>query len=133
MAQIVSISTKELKRQAGLAFEGKVLKVMLCNLTTEGYTAESTVVNWQSVELSGNGYSRFSSVIQTGAYDSISGSYVIPSINAEFSATGMYSYNRIVIYIDGEAYVHSIVQEDPLVILSTGQIQTYSISLRQDD
>lgn len=133
MAQTVSISTKELKRQAGLAFEGKVLKVMLCNLTTEGYTAESTVVNWQSVELSGNGYSRFSSVIQTGAYDSISGSYVIPSINAEFSATGMYSYNRIVIYIDGEAYVHSIVQEDPLVILSTGQIQTYSISLRQDD
>lgn len=133
MAQTTTISTKELKRQAGLIFEGKTLKVMLCNLGTEGYTVESTVANWQSVEVSGNGYARVTSVIQTGSYDSVSGSYVIPVINAEFSATGIFSYNRVVLYIDGETYVHSIVQEDPPIILSTGQVQTYSITLRQDD
>lgn len=133
MAQTTTISTKELKRQAGLAFEGKTLKVMLCNLTTTPYTAESTVAEWQSVELSGNGYARFSAVIQTGAYNSIEGAYLIPEINAEFSANTAYSYNRVVIYIDGETYVHSIVEEDPNIILSSGQVQTYSIRLRQDD
>lgn len=133
MAQTVTISTKELKRQAGLVFEGKTIKVMLCNVTTTTYTAESTVANWQSIELSGNGYVRFSQVIATGAYSTSTGSYLIPNIEAAFTATNAYSYNRIVIYIDGETYVHSVVEEDPVIILSSGQTQTYLITLSQDD
>lgn len=133
MAQTTVISANELKRQAGLVFEGKTLKVMLCNVSTTPYNAESTVTDWQSVELSGSGYARFSSVIPVGSYDSTAGAYLIPDINAAFSATTAYSYNTVVIYIDGETYVHSIVTEDPIIILSPGQTQTYSISLRQDD
>lgn len=133
MAQTTTISTKELKRQAGLVFEGKTLKVMLCNLTTTPYTAESTVTDWQSTEVSGNGYTRFSEVIPTGEYNSTEGAYLLPEIDAEFSATAAYSYNRVVLYIEGETFVHSVIEEDPAIILSSGQTQTYSIRLRQDD
>jgi hypothetical protein len=134
MATTTTISQKELKRQAGLVFEGKTLKVMLCSVGATGYTAENTVANWQSVEKSGNGYVRYSTTIATGAYDATTGTYKLPDIDAAFTATGAgYSYDRIVLYIDGETYIHSLIAEDPNITLSAGQTQTYRLSLRQDD
>lgn len=134
MAITTTISQKELARQAGLCFEGKTLKVMLCAVGTSGYTAESTVANWQSVEKSGNGYVRYSTTIGTGAYDATSGTYKLPDIDAAFTATGVgYTYDRVILYIDGETYIHSMIVEDPNIVLSAGQTQTYRISLRQDD
>jgi hypothetical protein len=133
MAQTTILSSKELKRQAGLVFEGKTLKVMLCALVLEGYTEESTVANWQSIELSGNGYARYSEVIPTGAYDTQIGAYIIPDIAASFIATSAYSFNRVVLYIDGETYIHSIIQETTGSNILAGQTQTYLIKLRQDD
>lgn len=134
MAITTTISQKELQRQAGLCFEGETLKVMLCSVGTSGYTAESTVANWQSVEKSGNGYVRYSTTVGTGAYDGTSGTYKLPDIDAAFTATGAgYSYDRVILYIDGETYIHSMIVEDPNVVLSAGQTQTYRLSIRQDD
>lgn len=135
MAQTLSISTKELQRVAALAYEGETLKVMLCNVGATNYTAESTVANWQSVEVPAtNGYVRFSTSIGTGSYDNNSGSYVMPDIDAAFTASGVgYSYDRVVIYVDGATYPHSVITESPNIALVAGQTQTYRISLRQDD
>jgi hypothetical protein len=134
MALTTTISQKELKRVAGLAYEGETLKVMLCSVGASGYTAESTVANWQSVEKSGNGYIRYSSVIATGAYDATDARYEIPAIDAAFTATGAgYTYDRIICYIDGETYIHSLIVEDPNIALASGQTQTYRIALVCDD
>ena len=114
MAITTTISTKELERQAALAFEGETLKVMLCQIGVTGYTAESTVANWQSVEVSGNGYVRYSEVIGTGTYSAVTGTYNLPVIDAAFTATGIgYTYDRVVLYIDGATYPHSVLAEDP--------------------
>jgi hypothetical protein len=92
------------------------------------------VANWQSVEKSGNGYVRYSTTIGTGAYDTTTGTYKLPDIDAAFTATGAgYSYDRIVLYVDGETYIHSLIAEDPNITLSAGQTQTYRLSLRCDD
>lgn len=134
MTATTSISQKELKRQAALVYEGETLKVMLCAVGSSGYTAESTVANWQSVELSGNGYSRYSTTIGTGSYDTGTASYKLPDINAAFTASGVgFTYDRVILYIDGETYIHSLITESPAIVLSPGQTQTYQISLRQDD
>jgi hypothetical protein len=134
MAISTLISQKELERVAALAYEGETLKVMLCNVGATSYTAESTVANWQSVELSGNGYARFSQLVTVGSYDATDARYEIPAIDAAFSATSAgYSYDRIVIYIDGSTYVHSVISEDPNIALSAGQTQTYRIQLCTDD
>jgi hypothetical protein len=134
MAITVSISQKELARVANLAYEGETLKVMLCSVGVSGFTAESTVANWQSVEQSGNGYVRFSQVIATGAYDATDARYEIPNIDAAFAATGAgYTYDRIVVYIDGATYIHSLIVEDPNIALAAGQTQTYRIQLVTDD
>jgi hypothetical protein len=134
MALTTTISQKELARVAGLAYEGETLKVMLCSVGVTGYTAESTVANWQSVEQSGNGYVRYSTVIPTGAYDAGDGRYEIPAIDAAFTATGAgYSYDRIICYIDGATYIHSLIVEDPNITLAAGQTQTYRIQLVTDD
>jgi hypothetical protein len=134
MALTTSISQKELARVANLAYEGETLKVMLCSVGATGYTAESTVANWQSVEKSGNGYVRYSTVIATGAYNATSGSYKIPDIDAAFTASGAgYTYDRIVCYIDGATYIHSLITEDPNIALAAGQTQTYRITLTTDD
>jgi hypothetical protein len=134
MAISTLISQKELERVAALAYEGETLKVMLCNVGATGYTAESTVANWQSVELSGNGYARFSQLIATGSYDATDSRYEVPAIDAAFTATGAgYSYDRIVVYVDGTTYVHSVISENPNIVLSAGQTQTYRIQLCTDD
>lgn len=134
MAQTTTISQRELKRQAGLCFEGKTLKVMLCTAGTSGYTTESTVANWQSVEKSGNGYVRGSAVIGTGAYSAQTGSYDMPDIDIEFTATGGgYQYDTVVLYLDGETYIHSLITESPNIAMANGQKQTYRLSLRQDN
>jgi hypothetical protein len=134
MALTTTISQKELARVANLAYEGETLKVMLCSVGATGYTAESTVANWQSVEQSGNGYVRFSSVIATGSYDATDARYEIPALDAAFTATGAgYTYDRIVVYIDGATYIHSLIVEDPNIALAAGQTQTYRIQLVTDD
>lgn len=133
MAQTTTVSTKELKRQAALAFEGKTAKVMLCNMTSTEYTAESTVTDWETIEVVGNGYVRFSAVIGTGSYSSTLNCYALPELAASFTATAPYSYNRLVIFLNGELYPHSVLAEDPNILISAGQIQTYVIQFRQDD
>lgn len=128
MAETVTLSVKETERIAALCYEGETLKVMLCSVGLTGYTASSTVANWQSVEKSGNGYARFSAVIGTGTYDTGDGRYELPTISAEFTATGAgYDYDRVVAYIDGATYPYLIVAEDPNIVLSAGQSQTYAI------
>lgn len=133
MAISTTISTKELQRVAVAAYEGATLKVMLCSVGTTGYTAESTVANWQSVEASGNGYVRYSEVIGAGSYNSTNGRYELPSIDAEFNATGTFSYDRVVLYIQGATYPHSVIEESPNIVLSAGQTQTYRLNLNTDD
>jgi hypothetical protein len=134
MAITVTISQRELARVANLAYEGETIKVMLASVGASGFTAESTVTNWQSVEKSGNGYVRFSQVIATGAYDATDARYEIPAIDAAFTATGAgYTYDRIVIYVDGSTYIHSLIVEDPNIALAAGQTQTYRINLSTDD
>jgi hypothetical protein len=134
MALTTTISQKELERVAALAYEGETLKVMLCSVGVSGFTAESTVANWQSVEQSGNGYVRFSTTIATGSYDATDARYEMPSIDAAFTASGAgYSYDRIVIYIDGATYIHSLIVENPNITLAAGQTQTYRIQLTTDD
>ena len=134
MAITVTFSQRELKRLAGLGYEGKTLKVMLCEVGTSGFTAESTVANWQSVEIVGNGYSRFTATIGTGTYSETTASYNMPTVDASFTATGSgYSYDRIIAYINGETYIHSEIVEDPNITLAPGQTQTYRIELVVDD
>ncbi len=134
MALTTTISRKELERVAALAYEGETLKVMLCSVGTSGFTAESTVAQWQTREQSGNGYVRFSTTIAAGAYDATDGRYEIPAIDAGFTATGAgYTYDRIAIYVDGATYLHSLIVEDPNIALAPGQTQTYRIQLVTDD
>jgi len=134
MALTVSLSVKELERVAALAYEGETLKVMLCNVASTGYTSSSTVANWQSAEVSGNGYVRASGVIAAGSYNGTTARYELPVFDAEFTATSAgYTYDRIVVYIDGATYPHSVITEDPNVVLSAGQTQTYRITLNTDD
>lgn len=134
MATTATISQRELKRLAGLGYEGKTLKVMLCEVGSSGFTAESTVADWQSVEIVGNGYVRYSAVITTGTYSEVTASYNMPYVDAAFTATDDgYSYDRIISYINGETYIHSEIVEDPNITLAAGQTQTYRVELAVDD
>jgi hypothetical protein len=135
MAVSTVISQKELERVAALAYEGETLKVMLCQIGTSGFTPQSTVVNWQTVELaSANGYVRYSEVVGTGSYNATSGRYELPTIDAEFTASGAgLTFDTIVVYVDGATYPHSVITETPNIALQAGQVQTYRINLITDD
>ena len=134
MAITTTVSSKELQRVAVESYEGRVLKVMLCSPGTAAFNAESTVADWHTVEISGNGYIRYSTQIGAGSYSSSAGRYNLPLITAAFNASGVgYSYDRVILYIDGQTYLHSMMTESPNIVLLPGQTQTYKITLAQDD
>ena len=136
MALTTAISKRELKRVAAASYEGRTLKSMLCNVGVSGYTEESTVANWQSVELTDPDYTRFSTTIATGSYSGTEARYQMPTINAVFSASSAGDglvYDRVVSYINGETYVHSVITEDPNIALAPGQTQTYQLDLATND
>jgi hypothetical protein len=109
MAVTLSLSPKELERIAAAAYEGKRVRVFLASLTNEGYDASSTVANWETIRLSGNGYADYREVIAIGSYDTTDLRYEIGGaitangfIDAEFAASSGgvgYSYNRAVVVI----------------------------------
>jgi hypothetical protein len=128
------LSPRELERIAALSYEGKTIVVMLCTVDDTAYTAENTVAEWQETEKSGNGYVRYTEEIGTGVYDEFDGRYELPDVDAVFTATGGgYLYDRVVLYIEGETYVHSVLTEEPNMALAGGQFQTYRLSLFCDD
>jgi hypothetical protein len=134
MALTTTISTKELERVAAAAYEGETLKVMLCQVALTGFTAESTVAQWQTTEISGNGYLRYSEEIGVGEFSIAEGRYNLPVIDADFTASDLgFSYDHVVLYIDGTNSVHSVITEDPNIVLLSGQTQTYRLSLNTDD
>jgi hypothetical protein len=134
MAITVDLSPEELARVAGVAYEGETLKVMLCVSGISGYTSENTVTEWQSLEIAGNGYARYSEVIGTGSYNTTTGRYELPQIDAVFTADGgVISYDKVVLYIDGATYPYSVLTEDPNVVLVDGQTQTYRLNLNTND
>jgi hypothetical protein len=150
MALTSVIATPELARIADLCYEGYRARVSLANLASQGYTSSSTVANWDSIKISGNGYADFTDIIETGAYDSTDQRYEMGGvaganqyIDAVFEATGLgYSYNNVYVvlgkpdgvggYID-ELYLHSLLTESPSITLAPGSTITYRIQFAVDD
>lgn len=134
MALTIVNSTKEQARVAAAAYEGQGIRVALCNVGATGFTAESTVANWLSVEVSGNGYVRYALTLGTGTYDSTDARYELPFFDATFTATGAgFSFDRVVVYINGATFPYLVGTEAPNIVLAAGQTKTYRFQLVVDD
>lgn len=133
MAITTTISSKELQRQAGLAFEGKSFKLFLAN-NTAALTAESLASEWLAAELSGSGYAAITGTIAAGEYKVAEARFEMPAITGVFQADGgTLTFNSVCLYLTGEQYLHSVTVESPTVILSSGQTKAYTLTLAQDD
>lgn len=109
MAVTLSLSPKEFERVAIEAYQGKRARVFLANMTTQGYDTSTTVADWETIRISGNGYDDYKEIIAVGTYDQTDlrfemGGIVTANgfIDAEFSASSAgvgYTYNRAVIVI----------------------------------
>lgn len=133
MALTLTISQKELQRQASLALEGKAYTVFLANNTTS-LTSESTFSSWNSAKATGTGYADVTGTLGTGSYNGSTGRWELPTITATFTCTsGSIIYNTVCLRIATESYLHSINVESPSVTLAAGQSKTYTITLAVDN
>jgi hypothetical protein len=136
MAITTTISQAELARLAAAAYEGLSYRICLALNGGSGKTANSTVAQWDTVELSGNGYARFEGTIGTGSWDSTDLRYEMPVIDAEFQASGgTLAYDTVYTVIDNGVTetLHSIIVEAPSVTLVDGASIIYRITLATDD
>lgn len=133
-----TISTAEMQRIAAAAYEGKVLFAALCYVgTNTAATVESTVTTWQTYELSGNGYTRYSVTIPTGSYSSTDSLYEIGSAGADTylsatytaSSAGSLTFDRVILWISGQTYLTSLITESETVVIAPGQSQTIKLQL----
>jgi hypothetical protein len=125
------VSSKELERQALMSFEGRDLTVMLCN-NSALLTENSTLANWLTQEISGNGYARHVHTLTNGAFIASQGYYQFQSFIAEFTCTGPSSlvYSNVILFLDGEAYPYAVATEVPTTTLVPGKSKSYSMSIR---
>lgn len=135
MALTLTITPKELERQAALAFEGEAYEVFLAYDPNGTYSAASTTANWKTKELAtANGYAAVTGTIAAGSYNSSLGRYDLPLITAQFTASGAgYVFDTIVVVVGGATYPHSITKISPEQGLFAGQSRSYQIRLIQDD
>jgi len=88
MALATVTSRRELARIAGLAYEGRRLRVSLAFMAAEGYTAESDRTLWDGIKVTGGGYADYTATLATGSYDSVTDNrYELPVVNALFAAS----------------------------------------------
>ncbi len=150
MALTITLSPKEMERIAGLAYEGNRIRVSLANLAAQGFTESSSVANWDSIKISGNGYADFTDVIEVGAYDATDTRYEMGGavgantfVEAVFTATGSgFTYNRVYVVIgvpDGlggyteTGFLHSLFAEAPAITLAPGSSVKYRVQLAVDN
>jgi hypothetical protein len=132
MASVLTITPKELERQAVAVFEGKTYKIFLA--VRGALTVSSTAAEWEAAELSGNGYAAVTGTIGTGSYNAGNTRYELPNITAQFSASGAgYTYDTMCFKLGSETYLHSINVETPSITLAAGQSKSYVLQLAQDD
>jgi hypothetical protein len=146
MALTATLSTYELARVAAACYEGKRVRVSLANVGSTGFTAESTVTDWDSVKVSGSGYADFTDVVEAGAYDATDTRYEMGGtggantyVYATFTPSGgSITYDTVYVVLatdDGlggwteETRVHSILVESPAVTLAPSVPVTYRIQL----
>lgn len=136
MAITTTISQAELARLAAAAYEGLPYRICLALNGASGLTANSTVAQWDGVELSGNGYTRVEGFIGVGSWDAVDLRFELPQINAEFQASGgTLTYDTVYTVIDDgyEETLHSVIVEAPSVSLVDGASIIYRITLATDD
>lgn len=134
MAITATLSQKEMQRVAALAYESKAIRVSLAYDPGNTISSEALVTAWDAAKISGNGYADFTGTIAVGAYDVADQRYEMPQIDATFTATGAgYTYNKVYVVIGTELYVHSVVTENPAIVMAAGQTQTYRIILATDN
>ncbi len=150
MALTITLSPKEMERVAAAAYEGKRVRVSLANQTSTSYTENSLVSEWDSIKVSGNGYSDFTAIVATGAYDATDTRYEMGStagantfIEALFAGTGSgFTFNRVYVVIGTSngvggyteaTYLHSLFTEVPSVTIPAGTTIKYRVQLAVDN
>lgn len=135
MALTITITPKELERQAALAFEGKTFKVFLASDPNATLDETSTLAQWEALELpEEKGYAPITGTIGVGAYSAANAQYEIPAIEASFTGldTG-FTHDVVILSIDGAAYPHSVMRQSDAVLLQASQSIGYKFRLIQDD
>lgn len=122
MALSNSISPSELQRQFDLAYGDKIAHVMLCLAGSTGYTSATAISDWESVEVDATGYSRQSVVLGAEGLNAEESTYSSVGHGVTFGATiDGYSYDSIVVFIDGEDYPCFVSFLDEESIVYPGQ------------
>lgn len=134
MAVTAVLSPKEMERVAGLAYEGQTIRVSLAYDPGNQLTSTSTVTECDALKITTGGYADFTDTIATGSFNATLGRYEMPYLDAVFTATGSgYTYNTMYVVIGSEVWLHSILVENPSVIMVAGQTQTYRVVFVTDD
>jgi hypothetical protein len=124
---MATVSLKELERGWNACFQGRTLTGALVNSTPAGGTP--TVADYLQGEVSAAGYARQSGQLLTSSFSATAQAQVSPSILFTFGNLGVtsYSFSTLVLFLDGEDYPYSVVEENPSIAIAPGQIQTYTI------
>ena len=133
MGLLGATAREGLRRIAEDAYSGKTYVTILCNTNGDtSYTAESSISDWETIEISGNGYSRSNYLLQdVGSPSLTDGTCLAAEISADFSATGgSYTYDSLVVFEQSALYPVSVSTISPANSLGDGESVSYRIDIK---
>jgi hypothetical protein len=117
------------------AYEGKAARLCLANTTAGSPGLNSTIAQWDAVELTGNGYARYEWTIPAGSYNNTTERWEAAAELSTFTAAaggaGL-SWNAAYLAIDFMDGVSFVLNETSTVTLAAGQTRGYSVLLFSD-
>lgn len=131
----LTVTPKELERQAAAVFHAKPYRVFLALRQDTGLGVGSTSAAWAAEKLAtANGYADVTGTLASGTYNTNTAAFELPSITATFTATGAgFTFDSLIVQVDNATYPHSVGLFSQSVTLAAGQSRTYQILLAQDD
>lgn len=124
-------------------YAGKRARLCLANTTSGSPGISSTTAQWDAVELSGNGYTRYEWTIPAGSYNNTTERFQAPSQVCQFNASsggaGL-SWNAVYLVIGTissgvttwNTGVSFVLTESPNAVLSPGEARSYDVILFTD-
>jgi len=134
MSLTLTVSNREIERQADLAFKLREYKIFLAVNPGGLLTADSLATDWLEAELNAvdcPGYAANLGSFGAGVWNPINQRIEFPQVQAVFQArNGAWSYDTVCLWLFGEDYLHSINVENPARELTDQQVSAYSYNLQ---
>lgn len=126
----ITDSSGSLLNIASSSYYGQIVKVALCDSSGTSLDQNSTAAEWLAAEITGDGYQIYQDTIDSLFYNQSLRAYETTITSDFFCSQNSYSYDSVVIFLDGSTYPICVISDSTPTVLTKNQTVTFTNLIR---